>query len=96
MVRKTDDVNTFLQTVDLAGVPQGMLLYYLLFLFCCDSWLRIWERDVPLQQLCLFLIQLYHITRHGDCVFERSRAPARVGPSAQANDAFESAGVHAL
>lgn len=23
VVRKTDDVNTFLQTVDLAGVPQG-------------------------------------------------------------------------
>jgi len=35
VVRKTDDVNTFLQTVDLAGVPQGMLLYYLLLLFCC-------------------------------------------------------------
>jgi ribosomal protein L7Ae-like RNA K-turn-binding protein len=26
VVRKTDDVNTFLQTVDLAGVPQGTSL----------------------------------------------------------------------
>ena len=25
VVRKTDDVNTFLQTVDLAGVPQGKI-----------------------------------------------------------------------
>lgn len=29
VVRKTDDVNTFLQTVDLAGVPQGMAIAFL-------------------------------------------------------------------